>query len=330
VLAVTVSSPGPAEVMSWSEAADPAPPGPGEVALDVVATAVNRADLLQRQGHYPPPRGGSPILGLECSGTVAATGPGVTGWAVGDAVCALLTGGGYAERVVVPAGQLLPVPRGVPLVEAAGLPEAACTVWSNVFEVGGLADGEVFLAHGGAGGVGTMAVQVARTLRPAVRIFTTAGTPAGRARCRELGADEAIDYRGEDFVERVRAGAGGAGADLILDIIGAKYLARNIDALAVGGRLVIIGMQGGRRAELDIAALFGKQGSVHAILLRQRPAEQKASVVAGTRAHVWPAVEAGAIRPVVDRVLPIAEVAQAHRAMEAGGLIGKIVLVVAA
>ncbi|MGZ4619498.1 MAG: NAD(P)H-quinone oxidoreductase [Frankiaceae bacterium] len=330
MLAVSVPSPGAAEVMSWSQAADPAPPGPGEVALDVAASAVNRADVLQRQGHYPPPRGASPILGLECSGTVAATGPGVTGWNVGDAVCALLSGGGYAERVVVPAGQLLPVPGGLSLVEAAGLPEAACTVWSNVFEVGRLADGEVLLAHGGAGGVGTMALQVARALRPAASIFTTAGSQAGRARCLELGADEAIDYRGADFVERVRAGTGGAGTDLILDIMGGNYLARNVDVLAADGRLVIIGLQGGRRAELDIAALLGKRGSVHATSLRHRPAAQKASIVAGVRAQVWPAIEAGTVRPVIDRVVPIAEVAQAHRAMEDGGLIGKIVLAVAA
>jgi NADPH2:quinone reductase len=316
--------------MSWAEAADPAAPGPEEVTLEVAATAVNRADLLQRQGHYPPPRGASPILGLECSGVVAAVGPGVSGWAAGDFACALLSGGGYAERVVVPAGQLLAVPRGVTLVEAAGLPEAACTVWSNVFEVGRLADGETFLAHGGAGGVGTMALQVARALRPNSRIFTTAGTPAGRARCLDLGADEAIDYRTDDFVARVRTATGGAGADLILDIMGAKYLARNIDVLAADGRLVIIGLQGGRRAELDVATLLGRRGSVHATSLRHRPAEQKASLIAGVRAHVWPAIESGAVRPVVDRVMPITEVAQAHRAMEDGGLVGKIVLVVAA
>lgn len=328
MLAVTVSSPGPAEVMSWSETADPSPPGPGEVTLDVAASAVNRADLLQRQGHYPPPTGVSPVLGLECSGTVAATGSGVTGWAVGEAACALLSGGGYAERVVVPVGQLLPVPGGVSLIEAAALPEATCTVWSNVFEVGRLGDAEVFLAHGGAGGIGTTALQVARALRPAARIFTTAGSPAGRARCLELGADEAIDYRTDDFVERVHTGTENAGADVVLDNMGAKYLARNVDVLAADGRLVIIGMQGGRRAELDIAALLGKRGSVHATSLRHRPREQKASVVAGVRTHVWPAIEAGAVRPVIDRVVPIADVAGAHRAMEEGGLIGKIVLAV--
>lgn len=330
MLAVNVAAPGPPDVMSWSEVPDPGPPGTGEVLLDVAATAVNRADLLQRGGHYPPPPGASPVLGIECSGRVAAVGPEVSGWAVGDAACALLSGGGYAQRVLVPGEQLLPVPTGLSLVEAAALPEATCTVWTNVFVVGQLADGEAFLVHGGAGGIGSMALQTVRALCPVAQVFCTAGSPEKLARCRELGADEAISYRTEDFVERVYAGTNGWGADVVLDNMGAKYLDRNIDVLAPDGRLVVIGMQGGRRAELDIAKLLAKRGSLHATSLRGRPPAQKAAVVAGVRANVWPALELGSIKPVIDRVVPIEEVAQAHHAMSDGVLVGKIVLTVPA
>ncbi len=321
--AITLPSYGGPEVLRWAEVAEPEPQ-PGEVVLDVVASAVNRADLLQRQGNYTPPPGASPYPGLECSGTVAALGDGVTGWRVGDQVCALLAGGGYAERVAVPAGQLLPVPAGIDLVTAAALPEAACTVWSNVVQVARLGSGETFLVHGGSGGIGTMAVQVASRL--GARVLCTVGSAAKAARCRELGADVVVDYRTEDFVVRVRQVTDDRGVDVILDIMGAAYLARNVEALAVDGRLVVIGLQGGRSAELDLGTLLAKRCSVHATALRSRPHEQKAAIVAGVRAEVWPLIETGAIRPVIDRVLPLSEAAEAHRAVEAGGHVGKIVL----
>jgi len=318
------------EVLEWREVDDPAGPGPGEVAIDVVATAVNRADLLQRQGFYAPPPGASDIIGLECSGRVAALGAGVEGWSVGDEVCALLAGGGYATRVVVPAGQVLPVPAGVDLVTAGGLPEVASTVYSTVFQRAAIADGEAFLVHGGASGIGTFAIQAVRALRPKALIATTAGSPEKLARCRELGADVVVSYRDDDFVARVKEATDGRGADVVLDNMGAKYLARNVDVLAPDGRLVVIGLQGGIKAELNLSALLTKRGAVHAISLRQRPEEQKAAIVAGVRAEVWPAIAAGSIRPVVDRALPLTEAAQAHRVVESLGHVGKVLLTVPA
>jgi putative PIG3 family NAD(P)H quinone oxidoreductase len=325
--AVTISEPGGPEVLGWTEVPDPVC-GPGEVIVDVAATAVNRADLLQRQGFYPPPKGASPILGLECSGIVSEVGEGVTGWSVGDEVCALLAGGGYAERVAVPAVQLLPRPAGVELATAAALPEVTCTVWSNVFLLARLGKGESFLVHGGSSGIGTMAIQLAA--RAGARVFTTAGTPAKLDVCRELGAEGAINYREEDFVERVREATGGRGVDVVLDNMGAKYLARNVDVLADGGRLVIIGMQGGSKAELDINALLRKRGSVHATALRSRPATGpggKAEIVAAVRHDVWPDVERGVVRPVVDRRLPMSRAGEAHRVLEASEHVGKVLLV---
>src|SRR5512145_1326689 len=245
--AVVVIEPGGPDVLRWEEVTD-AEAGPGEVLVDVAASAVNRADLLQRQGHYEPPPGGSPYPGLECSGRVIALGRGVDGWAVGDTVCALLAGGGYAEKVAVAAGQVLPVPAGVDLVEAAGLPEVVCTVWSNVFMLAGLRPDETLLVHGGASGIGTMAIQLAHHL--GARVAVTAGSASKLERCRELGAD---------VVDRVRAETGGRGADVVLDLIGAKYLARNVDVLATNGRLVVIGLQGGTRAELDLGLLLRKR-----------------------------------------------------------------------
>ncbi len=318
--AITIPVPGGPDALVQAEVDDPVA-GPGEVLLDVAATAVNRADVMQRMGQYPPPPGASAYPGLECSGTVAALGEGVAGWQVGDEVCALLSGGGYAERVVVPAGQLLPVPVGVSLVEAAALPEVACTVWSNVFQRAQLQPGEVLLVHGGASGIGTMAVQLGA--RAGARVFTTVGSEAKAARVRELGAERAVLYRDEDFVEVLRAAGG---ADVVLDVIGAKYLSRNVQALADGGRLVVIGLQGGARAELDLGALLVKRGSVHATALRSRPAAQKAAIVAAVLAGVWPAVETGQVRPVVDRVLPLAQAAEAHRVVEASEHVGKVVL----
>jgi putative PIG3 family NAD(P)H quinone oxidoreductase len=324
--AVTVRGPGGPEVLEWGEVPDPRP-GPGEVLVDVVATAVNRADLLQRAGNYPPPPGASELLGLECSGVISEVGEGVTGWTVGDEVCALLSGGGYAERVAVPAGQLLPRPAGVELATAAALPEVVCTVWSNVFMLAGLTRGDDVLVHGGSSGIGTMAIQLAA--RAGARVFTTAGTAAKLDVCRELGADVLINYRDEDFVECVRQETDGAGVDIILDNMGAKYLARNVDALATGGRLVCIGMQGGTKAELDLGKLMRKRAAIHATTLRARPATGpggKAEIVAAVRHDVWPDVERGVIRPIVDRRLPMSRAAEAHRVVDASEHVGKVLL----
>ena len=323
--AITIREPGRPEVLEWTEVPDPEP-GPGEVLVEVVASAVNRADLLQREGHYPPPPGTPPYPGLECAGRIAALGPGVTGWPVGTEVCALLTGGGYAELVAVPAGQLLPVPAGLSLPEAAALPEVACTVWSNVGQLAHLREGETFLVHGGASGIGTHAIQVAKRL--GARVLCTAGTAAKRERCRELGADAAIDYREEDFVARAKEETGGRGVDVILDNMGAAYLARNLDALAPNGRLAVIGLQGGTRAELDLGRMLRKRATIIATTLRARPAGEKAAIVAAVRERVWPWVAEGGVRPVIDRVLPMAEAAEAHRVVDAGEHVGKVVLTV--
>lgn len=319
--AITIRVPGGPEVLEWSGVADPTP-GPGEVLLDVAATAVNRADLLQRQGFYPPPPGASDILGLECSGTVAALGDGVDGWRVGDEVCALLAGGGYAERVVVPAAQLLPVPEDVDLITAAALPEVACTVWSNVVMLAELAAGELLLVHGGAGGIGTHAIQVGKAL--GARVAVTAGSAERLERCAALGADIPVNYREQDFVVEVGA------ADVVLDNMGASYLGRNIDVLAPGGRLVVIGMQGGRKAELDLGKMLAKRVSVAATGLRGRPVMGpggKAEIVADVRARLWPLIAAGRVKPIVHEVLPIQRAAEAHQALEDGAnVFGKLVL----
>ena len=319
---IAVGTGGP-EVLTLGDLPDPEP-GAGEVLLDVAATAVNRADLLQRQGFYPPPPGASAVIGLECSGTIAALGEGVDGWSVGDEVCALLAGGGYAERVVVPAGQLMPLPPGLDLVTAAALPEVACTVWSNVFMVAGLRPGEQFLVHGGAGGIGTMAIQLAHAL--GARVYATAGTPEKLALCSELGADVTINYRDDDFVEVVKRESDGHGADVVLDNMGAKYLPRNVDVLALEGRLVVIGMQGGTKGELDLGVLLRKRGAVIATSLRSRPAEGKAAICAAVAEHVWPLVGAGLVRPIVHRTLPLAQAGEAHTLLESGDAVGKIVL----
>jgi putative PIG3 family NAD(P)H quinone oxidoreductase len=319
--AITIREPGDPDVLDWTEVADPRP-GPGEVLLEVAASAVNRADLLQRQGHYPPPPGASEVLGLECSGTVAELGEGVEGWAVGDEVCALLAGGGYAQKVVVPAGQLLPVPGEVELIAAAGLPEVACTVWANVVMHAKLTEGEVFLVHGGAGGIGTHAIQVGKALGATVAV--TAGSPERLESCRQLGADITINYQDEDFVEVLRKETGGA--DVILDNMGAAYLNRNVDALAFDGRLVVIGMQGGVRGELNVGTLLGKRCSVFGAGLRSRPLEQKAAIVADVRERLWPLVSEGAVKPVLGQVFPMSEAAAAHQAMHEGSVFGKILL----
>lgn len=298
--------------------------GPGEVLLEVWATAVNRADLLQRQGLYPPPAGAPEYLGLECSGVVVGHGPGVNEPTLGTPVCALLSGGGYAEQVAVPVGQLLPVPSGVDLVAAASLPEVACTVHSNLYGVARLQSQDTVLIHGGSSGIGTFASQLAAARGS--RVAVTAGSPAKLERCRELGAQILIDYRAEDFVERVRQATDGRGADVILDNMGAAYLARNIDALAVGGRLVVIGLQGGTKGELDLGRLLRKRAAVHATSLRARSVPEKAAIVAAVRREVWPLIESGVVAPVIDRVLRLTEAEEAHRVVGDSVHVGKVVL----
>jgi NADPH2:quinone reductase len=297
------------------------------VLIDVAATAVNRADLLQRQGFYPPPKGASEILGLECSGTISALGDGVHGWNVGDEVCALLAGGGYAEKVAVPAEQLLPKPKNVSLIEAAGLPEVVCTVWSTVVMTAGLTENDVLLVHGGAGGIGTCAIQIGKALN--VTVAVTAGSDERLAACRELGADITINYKTQDFVEELKKATNGHGADVVLDNMGASYLARNIDALAMDGRVVNIGMQGGVKGELNIGALMAKRGGVLSAGLRARPVTgkgSKADIVSDVRTRLWPLVESGAVKPIIGRTLPLANAAEAHRALEASDVFGKVVL----
>ncbi|MCC3772818.1 NAD(P)H-quinone oxidoreductase [Streptomyces sp. UNOC14_S4] len=323
--AITIPEFGGPEALVWAEVPDPVP-GSGEVLVEVVASAVNRADVMQRKGLYPPPPGASPYPGLECSGRIAALGPGVSGWAVGDEVCALLAGGGYAEKVCVPVGQLLPVPEGLDLASAAALPEVTATVWSNIFMVAHLRPGETLLVHGGGSGIGTMAVQLAKAV--GARVAVTAGSKDKLEHCRELGADILIDYREQDFVEELQKVTGGVGADVILDIVGAKYLARNVEALAVNGRLVIIGLQGGSKAELDLGALLTKRAAVMGTNLRGRPLAEKAAIIAAVREHVWPLISGGRVRPVVDRVLPMREAPEAHRVLEEGAHVGKVLLTV--
>ena len=321
--AVIAPDPGGPDALVVADLPDPKP-GPGELVIDMAATAVNRADTLQRQGFYPPPPGASDVLGLECSGVVSAVGEGVEAWSVGDEVCALLAGGGYGEKVLVPAGQVMPVPDGLDLVTAGALPEVACTVWSNVFMIAGLREDETLLVHGGGGGIGTFAIQLAHAL--GARVLTTAGSEEKLEVCRSLGADVAINYREQDFVEEVAKATDGKGADVILDNMGAKYLPRNVDALATEGRLVVIGMQGGTKAELDLGVLMRKRGAVIATSLRARPVDEKAAICASVVEHVWPIVADGAIRVLVHTSLPLEEAGEAHRIMEASDHIGKIVL----
>ncbi len=322
--AVTISEPGGPDVLTWAEAPDPVPQ-PGEVVIEVVATAVNRADLLQRQGAYPPPPGAPPYPGLECSGRIVALGDGVEGWQVGDEVCALLAGGGYASLVAVPAGQVLPVPDGVSLTNAAALPEVACTVWSNVFAIGRLQAGDSLLVHGAGSGIGTFAVQLAHAV--GATVYGTARAAKHDA-VRALGADVLIDYTTTDFAAAVRDATDGRGVDVVLDIMGAAYLSRNIDVLAPGGRILVIGLQGGGAGELNFGALMGKRGSIAANTLRSRPVADKAGIVSAVRDHVWPLIADGKVRPVIDRVLPITAAADAHRVVEANQHVGKVLLTV--
>ena len=321
---VEVTEPGPPGVLRVGARPTPSP-GPGEVLIHVAAAGVNRADTMQREGRYPPPPGASDVPGLEVSGTVAAAGEGVTDLSAGDEVCALLAGGGYAEYCLAPAVQCLPLPARASLVEAAALPEAYATVWTNVIDRGRLKEGETLLVHGGSSGIGTAAIQLAR--RFGARVFATAGTPAKCAACVELGAERGIDYRAEDFAAALREATGGRGVDLILDVVGGAYLERNVASLAVEGRLVIIGLMEGARAELDLARLMSRRLTVTGSTLRARAVEEKAAIVAALRARVWPRFAAGELRPIVHASYPLAAAAEAHRVMESSVHVGKLLLV---
>lgn len=323
--AVTLDGFGEPDVMKWAQVPDLPAPGPGEVLIEVVAAGVNRADLMQRQGFYPPPPGASETLGLECSGVIAAVGPGVRDWHQGDQVCALLSGGGYAERVLVPETQVLPVPEDLDVAAAAALPEVAATVWSNLVMRAGLHSGHLLLIHGGGSGIGTHAIQVGRAL--GARVAVTAGSQEKLERCRELGATVLINYREHDFVTVIHSEY--PGADIIFDNMGAAYLERNVEALAEDGQLVIIGMQGGVKAELNLAALLAKRGTIHATNLRRRPAHghgSKAEIITELRKHLWPMIAEGTVVPVVSAELPISDVAQAHRLLDSADSVGKVIL----
>ncbi|MDO9379908.1 MAG: NAD(P)H-quinone oxidoreductase [Nocardioidaceae bacterium] len=322
--AVVVEEPGGPDALVVTELDDPVA-GPGEVLVDVAAAGVNRADVMQRQGAYDPPAGATHVLGLECSGRVSAVGEGVEGFSVGDEVCALLSGGGYAEKVNVPVGQVARVPEGVSLVDAGGLVEVAATVWANVFMAAALQQGETLLVHGGGSGIGTMAVQLAHAL--GARVAVTAGSQAKLDVCRDLGADVLVNYREQDFVEEIESATDGHGADVILDNMGAKYLGRNVDALATAGRLVVIGMQGGTRGELDLGKLLGKRAAVMAASLRARPPEEKALIVASMVENVWPLLDDGTVRPIIHTTVPLADVADAHRILDESSHTGKVLLV---
>lgn len=300
-------------------------PQAGEVLVKVHAAGVNRPDIMQRQGGYNPPPGASPVPGLEISGTIAEVAPGVAGWKVGDQVCALVSGGGYAEYCVAPAPQCLPVPKGLSLVEAAGLPETYYTVWTNVFQRGRLKAGETFLVHGGSSGIGTTAIQLAREF--GARIFTTVGNAEKAIVCRDLGAESVINYRDEDFVEAVRELTDGKGVDLILDMVGGPYIERNIEALAVEGRLVQIAFQQPSKVEIDFLPMMLKRLTITGSTLRPRTVEQKAEIAAELRAKVWPLIEAGKVRPLIYKTFPLAEAAAAHALMETSTHIGKILLI---
>jgi putative PIG3 family NAD(P)H quinone oxidoreductase len=323
--AVILSQVGGPEVLSMAEVPDPRP-APGYVIVEVQATALNFADLLQRRGVYGTPVDLPGILGIECSGTISEIGPDVENWAIGDTVCALTAGGAYAERVAVPAAQLLPIPHNIDVGTAAALPEAACTVWSNLLDIARLSPGEVLLVHGGAGGIGTFAIQTGRAL--GARVIATAGSPDKLRRCSELGAHRVVSYRSEDFVAAVHEETNGIGADVILDNMGASYLPRNIDALAPDGRIVMIGLQSGRDGQIPLGLMMGKRGSLFTTSLRDRPPAAKARIVAGVRRDLWPHLDGRRIVPVVDRSFALADMAAAHRYMEDGQHVGKIVVTV--
>jgi len=321
--AIVIEEPGDENVLQIGTAPDPVL-GPGQVRIAVKASALNRADLLQRQGMYPPPPGASPILGLECSGVIAELGEGVQQWQVGDRVMALLAGGGYAEQVVVDAGSCMKVPENLDLVEAGGLAEVCLTVFLNVFQLGALETGGWLLVHGGGSGIGTAAIQMAR--EAGARVIVTAGSDEKCARCLELGANVAVNYREADFAEAVAEATGGAGVDVILDSIGGAYLERNLSSLALGGRLVLIGLMGGAKAEIPLGTLLMKRLHVMGSTLRARPEAEKADLARAFVARFGKALESGALRPIIHEVLPLAEAAEGHRRMKASAHFGKILL----
>jgi NADPH2:quinone reductase len=320
---VEITAPGPPDVLKPARR-PVVPPGVGEVLIRVAAAGINRPDVLQRMGSYPPPLGASDIPGLEVAGEIIAVGEGVTEWQAGDPVCALVAGGGYAEYCLAPAPQCLPVPKGLTAVEAAAIPETFFTVWTNVFERGRLAAGETLLVHGGSSGIGTVAIQLARAF--GARVFATAGSPEKCAACVTLGAERAINYRNEDFVAVVKERTGERGADVILDMVGGDYIPRNIDCLALEGRLVQIALQRGARAELNFATLLSRRLTITGSSLRPRTVGQKGAIARALRERVWPLLESGQVRPVIHARFPLAEAAAAHRLMESGTHIGKIVL----
>jgi putative PIG3 family NAD(P)H quinone oxidoreductase len=321
--AIVIEAPGGPEVLK--PATQPVPsPGVGEILIQVEAAGVNRPDVLQRRGFYNPPPGASPLPGLEVAGTVAALGPDVAGWSVGDPVCALVAGGGYAGYCVAPAPQCLPIPKGLSAAEAAGLPETVFTVWTNVFERGRLQPGESLLVHGGSSGIGTTAIQLAKA-RGSI-VFTTAGS-AGKCRaCLELGADVAIDYRTQDFAAVIKEKTGGRGVDVILDMVGGDYVARNIDSLAVEGRQVSIAFLKGGKVEIDLQKVMAKRLTLTGSTLRPRSVAEKGAIAAALKAEVWPLIEAGRIRPVLHATFSLAQAAEAHALMESSAHVGKIVL----
>ncbi|OLE79619.1 MAG: NAD(P)H-quinone oxidoreductase [Acidobacteria bacterium 13_1_20CM_2_65_9] len=324
MIAIEIREPGEPDVLVPVERPTPVP-GSGDVLIKVAAAGVNRPDVMQRRGKYPPPPGASDIPGLEVAGTVDQIGPDVTGWKIGDAVCALVAGGGYAEYCVAPAPQCLPVPRGLDLVSAAAIPETFFTVWTNVFERGRLDAGESILVHGGSSGIGTTAIQLARARGS--RVFATAGSPEKCSACEQLGAERAINYKETDFLEAVRAATGGRGVDVVLDMVGGEYFARNIDALAVEGRLVEIATLRGAKAELTIPTIMQRRLTITGSTLRARSVAEKGAIARAVHTNVWPLLESGAVKPVVYKTFPLQHAADAHRVMEAGTHIGKLVLI---
>ncbi|XP_058764742.1 uncharacterized protein LOC131638210 [Vicia villosa] len=321
--AIVITKPGGPEVLQLQEVQDPQIKD-HEVLIRVHATALNKADTVQRKGAYPLPQGASPYPGLECSGTIESVGKNVSNWKIGDQVCALLSGGGYAEKVAVPEGQVLPVPPGISLKDAASFPEVACTVWSTIFMTSHLSQGETLLIHGGSSGIGTFAIQIAKYRGS--RVFVTAGSEEKLAYCKSIGADVGINYKTEDFVARVKEETGGQGVDVILDCMGASYFQKNLDSLNYDGRLFIIGFQGGVSTEVDLRALFGKRLTVQGAALRIRSPENKAVIISEVKKNVWLAIAEGKVKPVIYKTFSLSEAAEAHRLMESSQHIGKILL----
>jgi putative PIG3 family NAD(P)H quinone oxidoreductase len=325
MIAIEITQPGGPEVLATTERPSPSP-GPGDVLIHVAAAGVNRPDVMQRAGHYPPPPGASDIPGLEVAGTIVQVGADAGTWRPGDRVCALVAGGGYAEYCVAPAPQCLPVPRDMDFVHAAAIPEAFFTVWTNLFERGRLVAGESVLIHGGSSGIGTTAIQLARARSS--RVFATAGSAAKCAACERLGAERAFNYRETDFVAATRDATGGRGVDVVLDMVGGDYLSRNLDVLAMDGRLVQIAVLGGAKGTLNLIAMMQRRLTLTGSTLRARPVAEKSAIAAQLRLNVWPLLDAGSVRPEIHETFPLSRAGDAHRMMESGAHIGKLVLVV--